>query len=78
MFDTDFNIEFYHVESTEKGIEKINANRHCMWIVTGTLCDIAVVHRVTIRIPVFWNMTPCVLVHTYNGDTVGFMWRVVH
>jgi len=78
MFDTDFNLEFCHMENTERGNEKINANRHCMRIVTGTQRDIAVFHRVSIRIPVFWNLTPCVLVHTYNGDTVGFMWRVVH
>jgi hypothetical protein len=78
MYDTDANLEFYHVEHAERGNENINANGHCVWIVTETLCDTAVSHRILIRIPAFCNMSPCVLVHTNNGDTAGFMWRVVH
>jgi hypothetical protein len=78
MFDIDVNREFYHVENTERGNDNINANRHCMWIVAETLRDISVSRTVLIRITVFCNMTPCVLVDTYNGDTVGCKWRVVH
>jgi hypothetical protein len=70
MFDTDVNLEFYQVENTERGNEHIDGNRLCMWIVTETLCGISVSHRVLIKFPVFWNMTPCVLVHTYNGSTL--------
>jgi len=78
MFDTDVNLEFYHVENTGMGNENIDGNRLCMWIVRETLCDISLSHRVLIRIPVFWNTTPFILVHTYNGKTAGSIQRLVH
>jgi len=77
MFDTDVNLEFYHVENSERENENIDGNRLCMWIVREKLRDISVSHRVQIRIPVFWNMTPCVLVHTYNENTAGRIRRLV-
>lgn len=78
MFDTLVNLEFYQVENNESGNENIDGNRFCMWIITETSCDISFSLRVLIRIPVLWNMTPYVLVHTYNGNPVGSMRRLVH